>query len=373
MSIEITGKLNRDGSKIWYTYEWGKGPGERKAANKFTYAKPKNQIERDHNKQVLALLDTQKSQMIIDYQSTGTPYIPAHRFKNNFFDYYQEFVDNNKRDGNRHLQASLTKFSAFIGKDRLVPLEITEDLCKRFRQSLVDHLSGKSPADYFGAFKRVIKAATKDGYFRLNPAGDVKSKTNSSKKIKEFLEAPEYVKLINTPIKNLGIRDAFIFCCYTGLRWCDVLTLSWAQIKGNKLTTRIIQKKTGKPLVLTLHPIAKQIIENRWKKRQQVNGVVTFKEIAGNRLIFNLPTRNGANKAVRRWVGDATIEKDITWSCARLSFSILLQDAGADTATVALLLGHTTTRYVNETYKRHRPKNQAETIAKLPQATWYYN
>jgi len=40
---------------------------------------------------------------------------------------------------------------------------------------------------------------------------------------------------------------------------------------------------------------------------------------------------------------------------------------------VALLLGHTTTRYVNETYKRHRPKDQTATIAKLPAAEWNYD
>jgi len=59
-------------------------------------------------------------------------------------------------------------------------------------------------------------------------------------------------------------------------------------------------------------------------------------------------------------MADAGIEKHITWHCARLSFSILLQDAQVDNATVALLLGHTTSRYVNETYKRHQRKNYLE-------------
>jgi len=86
-----------------------------------------------------------------------------------------------------------------------------------------------------------------------------------------------------------------------------------------------------------------------------------------------LPTHDGANKSIGKWVKRAGINKDITFSCARLSFSILLQDALVDQATVALLLGHTTTRYVNETYKRHRPKDNAATVAKLPAAEWNYN
>jgi integrase len=62
----------------------------------------------------------------------------------------------------------------------------------------------------------------------------------------------------------------------------------------------------------------------------------------------------------------AGITKYITWSCARLSFSILLQDKNVDEATVAYLMGHTTTEQVRKTYKRHRPKDQMSSIKQLP-------
>jgi len=44
-------------------------------------------------------------------------------------------------------------------------------------------------------FKRVLKAATKAGYFRINPSGDVKAKAHPSAK-KEILIATEYKKLM---------------------------------------------------------------------------------------------------------------------------------------------------------------------------------
>ena len=66
---------------------------------------------------------------------------------------------------------------------------------------------------------------------------------------------------------------------------------------------------------------------------------------------------------------DTRIEKKISWSCARLTFSILLQDKSVDDATVAYLMGHKTTEQVRKTYKRHRPKDKRETIAKLPNST----
>lgn len=37
MTVQITSKKSRDGKKIWYYLEWGKGTGERKATGIFTY------------------------------------------------------------------------------------------------------------------------------------------------------------------------------------------------------------------------------------------------------------------------------------------------------------------------------------------------
>lgn len=168
----------------------------------------------------------------------------------------------------------------------------------------------------------------------------------------------EYLNLLNTPCLNEEVKAAFIFCCYTGLRWVDVKKLEWKDIRGNVLTTWIIQAKTGQPITLTLHPIAKDIIEKQKAKLEAVS--------IQNPEVFSLPTADGANKILNAWVASAGIEKYITWSCARLSFSILLQDKNVDDATVAYLMGHTTTDQVRKTYKRHRPKSQEEAISHLP-------
>lgn len=85
-----------------------------------------------------------------------------------------------------------------------------------------------------------------------------------------------------------------------------------------------------------------------------------------NDCVFDLPTANGANKVLGEWVQRAGVKKEITWSCARLSFSILLKDNNVDDATIAYLMGHTTTRQVQATYKRHKPKDQTAAISNLP-------
>lgn len=96
---------NKNGDKITFYYDFGRGKGQRPSTGIFIYSKPKNQIERNHNKEALALLETKKSQIIIEKQAIGSAYIPAHKFKAKFLDYYEEYVTLNKRKMNRHHRA----------------------------------------------------------------------------------------------------------------------------------------------------------------------------------------------------------------------------------------------------------------------------
>ncbi|WP_089897057.1 phage integrase SAM-like domain-containing protein [Chitinophaga arvensicola] len=212
-------RKNTKGDKTYYYYDLGREKGQRPATGIFVYTKPKDAIQKQHNKQALALLELKKSQAIIEQQSIGTAFIPAHKFKENFLDYYEEYVNNNKRDGNRHLESSLKQFRLFLGSSIISPGNITENTCKAFRRFLLDKYTGETPADYYTRFKWVLTAATADGYFRINPTEKVTAKSNPSTRLKEHLEVPEYLELLNTPCTNEEVKDAFIFCCYTGLRW----------------------------------------------------------------------------------------------------------------------------------------------------------
>jgi hypothetical protein len=68
MDISITPRTTRNGKRIYYTLEWGKGSGERSATGIFTYAKPKDQLQRNHNKEALAILETKRSLLILERQ-----------------------------------------------------------------------------------------------------------------------------------------------------------------------------------------------------------------------------------------------------------------------------------------------------------------
>jgi hypothetical protein len=162
----------------------------------YLYALLNHPICLHHNKEALILVATKKSELLLEQQAIGTGFIPSHKYKANFLDYYDEFVKNNARDGNRHLKNSRAQFELFLKKNFIAPVDITEELCKRFRKHLLSKFTGATPANHFYNFKQVLRAATKDNYWRNNPVEGVQSRMNPCKKMKENLEADEYIKLL---------------------------------------------------------------------------------------------------------------------------------------------------------------------------------
>lgn len=82
--MTIEERLSANEKKIYYRYRWGRAADEKMASGIFTYAKPKSQTEKNHNKEALALLEIKRSQLIIEQQSVGTNYI---ELQNLYFDF----------------------------------------------------------------------------------------------------------------------------------------------------------------------------------------------------------------------------------------------------------------------------------------------
>src|SRR5450432_4620417 len=261
MQITIFKRVSQNKKLHYYSFEWGKGKGERIATGIFTYKRPANDIQRHHNNEALPILEAKRSQLILNQQANHSGYFLQHKLKSNFFDYYEAFVKSNIKYGNRHLENSLKAFKSFIRKDSIAAQEITEKLCKKFQKYLLEKYHGETPSGYFMRFKRVLKKATKEGYFRHNPSEELPAKVGGNKKLKEILTAEEYSRLMNTPCLNHEVKKAFVFSLYTGLRWVDVKSLSWSQIKNDSVS--VIQNKTKIPLEVPLHNIAKSALGER--------------------------------------------------------------------------------------------------------------
>ncbi len=64
MNINITKRTSKDKQKVYYTFEWGRSGGQRMSTGVFTYLKPKDQIQKNHNKEALLILEFKRSQMV---------------------------------------------------------------------------------------------------------------------------------------------------------------------------------------------------------------------------------------------------------------------------------------------------------------------
>jgi len=216
---------------VYYTFEWGKKAGQRVASGIFTYTHPSTPIEREHNKEALRILAIKRAHLILDWQAIGTGLIPIYRLQANFPDFYADYVERNKRFDPRRLPISFTQFKRFINGHFLSPHDLTADLCLRFRQYLLDNYNGYTPGSYFARFKRVIKDAAQQGYFRIDPCANISIKNKDN--IRRKNKCISYFWIFTGRFDQLDIffRFQMFFCCYTGLRWCDVQAFSPSHIK----------------------------------------------------------------------------------------------------------------------------------------------
>lgn len=102
------------------------------------------------------------------------------------------------------------------------------------------------------------------GYCRDNAFERYRPKLKSVRKPVVFLDKDELKKLeeykVPTGREALNyVRDVFLFCCYTGLRYSDVAKLTWDDIHDHKI--EIVTQKTSDRLFIDFNRKSKSLID----------------------------------------------------------------------------------------------------------------
>ena len=178
----------------------------------------------------------------------------------------------------------------------------------------------------------VLAAALRDGLIRQNPMSLLsnRDKVAAKKGTREYLSKEEVERLMATPFTHsrYNIKEAFLFSCFTGLRFSDLRVIRRADFHRDDLGAylRIKMVKTREPLKIYVPDVALKLLP------------ATEDE---NAPIFSLPKNDYANQALRRWMKDAEVTgKKITFHCGRHSAATLLLSAGLPLAVVGKQLGH---------------------------------
>lgn len=189
-------------------------------------------------------------------------------------------------------------------------------------------LSLNSKYSYFNKFKACLRAAFDDGYLSINYASKVKSFEQAESQ-REYLTHQELQILASTDCKYEVLKRAFIFSCLCGLRWSDINTMIWSEVRDedngiSRINFR--QEKTDGVEYLYISKQARELLGERVHPIERVFKGLKYSAVYNNELV--------------RWCNRAGISKHITFHSARHTNAVLLLENGADIYTVSKRLGH---------------------------------
>ncbi|MBP0905600.1 tyrosine-type recombinase/integrase [Mariniflexile gromovii] len=204
-------------------------------------------------------------------------------------------------------------------------------------------------------FRKVVKVAVAENFLEKDPFILYKTKTV---KIEVVFLTPEELKKLEehefTQPRLQFVKDLFIFCCYTGLPYRELMDLKYSNIikgfDGNKWI-KMKREKTSKALSIPLLPKALEIIERYGSSEKYV-----FARISNQRY-------NSYLKEIAAIIG---IDKNFTTHMARRTFAstvLLYNDVPME--IVSELLGHSNMKITQDSYGKVVQKKVSLEIDKV--------
>jgi integrase len=215
--------------------------------------------------------------------------------------------------------------------------DITYTFLKDFEAYLREKGNGiNTVAKHLRQLRTLVNEAINQGYIHADAYPFRKYKIKQEKGRHEFLTPDELKKLENLEVSDRKLRhvlDAFLFCCYVGLRYsdfCQLTPANFIRVNG-KRWLHFKSIKTGIELRLPLH----LLFEGKALAILDRYNIAEFASLGSNSEV---------NKALSVIAGMARIKKHITYHTARHTCATLLIHQGVPITTVQRLLGHTSVK-----------------------------
>lgn len=357
--IKLRFKQLKDGNQSIYLDCYVNGIREYKFLN--LYLRPDNSRENKMwNKEQLRLANAIKAQYIIDIQNGEFGFKDRNRTRKlSFLTYCEDMAAEYEANGQTScavlMRSAVKRMTAYKGKN------ITfNHIDKEFLIGFIEYLNSdirdfdkeskdkkRKPKPLSEVYKEVLFArimvalnkAERDGIIVKNPGKDIdrKLKPHAEQKSRCYLTLDEIQKIIDTEYKpDNDIKPAFLFCCFSGLRYSDVQKLTWGEITVSPEGYAQIEtnmQKTGKDITIPLSDNALKWLPERTD------------QTSASRIFYKLPDQvTNADVRLRTIIKKAGITKHVTFHVARHTFATLTLTYGADLYTVSKLLGHSNIR-----------------------------
>jgi len=183
---------------------------------------------------------------------------------------------------------------------------------------------------------KVIRICLANRWMTYDPFSGHKNKIT---KVQQVILTPSDIQTIYNKefaIERLRIvRDAFIFCCYTGMSFIDLVELKKSEIiNGVDGSLWIIKKrhKTGIPCNVPMLPVALEIMERYADHPLCVD----------SGLVLPMNSNQKMNAYLKEVADLSGVEKHLTFKVARVAFATTVTMAnGIPIESVSKILGHT--------------------------------
>lgn len=186
---------------------------------------------------------------------------------------------------------------------------------------------------YFTVFSILMNKAVRLELIISNPFHKLSQaeKPQRRTKKKEYLTLSEVKRMAEAECDDWRVKYAFMFCCFTGLRYIDVSRLKWkhiVEVGDGKYQIELIQQKTKEPVYIPLSANAL-----KWLPERGYDGRENY--------IYKFRDRSIIYDYLKKWGDAAGIDKHLTFHVARHTCATLLLYYGTDLYTVSKILGHT--------------------------------
>lgn len=367
LSEETEKKGRARKTTLFFAYYYGANQlREYENLNLFLYEKPKTQLEKDHNKETLALAEAIKAKKILVAQSSQHGFVSNTLGKTSFLEFFKKLMATKKESfGNQGCWASAYKHLIDFTNGRDVTMnQINESFLEGFKEYLLNtkvrrgykerKLAINTALSYYNKVRTAVKEAHNKKLLRENPVTRVKGITPAETH-RQYLIFEELQLLANTDCELPILKQAFLFSALTGLRFSDVQALRWDNLKYSEADGWCIQFTQKKTKGAEILPISEQAVK-----------ILGNKPDGAEKVFEDLKYSAWHNLKIREWVMAAGINKKITFHCARHSFATLQLTMNTDIYTVSKLLGHKHLK-TTEIYGKVIDKRKIEAAGKIPQ------
>jgi len=317
--------------------------------------------DRENNRQTMDLAESVRAKRQLELKNQEFGFSNNFKLDTNFIDYFKELTNERyESSGNYGNWESTLKHLIRFKGNNITFKDVTIDYAEGFKKFLGTKdltksskpLSQNSQHSYYNKLKATLNQAFEEGIIPMSPALRVRAiKPEETKR--EYLTLDELQKLVKEECRFPVLKNAFLFCCLTGIRWSDVNKLTWSDVREEGDGYRIIfrQKKTKSQEYLDIGVQAREIMGEK--------GELT------ERVFVGLKYSAWRNMALQKWVMKAGIDKDITFHCSRHTFAVLQMNLGTDIFTVSKLLGHANLK-TTQIYAKIMDKKKQEAMNIIP-------